>query len=85
MHQYIEISKEIKKELKIIVDIKTPCLIDKNYETIKSNLNKVENSVDIFLSLSLKSFNSWFSNIKDENKLTIYPLAVPEKKLFLIK
>lgn len=81
MHQYIEISREIKKKLRIIVDIKTPCLIDKNYETIKSNLNKVTNSVDFFLSLSLKSLNSWFSNIKDKNKITIYPLSVPEKKI----
>jgi glycosyltransferase involved in cell wall biosynthesis len=82
MHKYIDIAKNTKKDIRIVLDVKTPCLFDDDdkQKLLKNNNNIIE-KIDTILTLSKKSCETWFSKKDINSKIVVYPLTV--KKIAL--
>lgn len=82
MHKYIDIAKNIKKDVRIVLDVKTPCLFDDDdKQKMLENNNNIIKKIDTILTLSKKSCETWFSNKDINSKIVVYPLTV--KKIAL--
>jgi glycosyltransferase involved in cell wall biosynthesis len=82
MHKYIDIAKNTKKDIRVVLDVKTPCLFDDDdkQKLLKNNNNIIE-KIDTILTLSKKSCETWFSKKDINSKIVVYPLTVKKTAL----